>query len=77
MNQPRRAVILELNLQADSREALLTALMNIERRIASGDLLTGVSGGPDSGYIYHYEERDHPTHEEYVQQLKDWVRERV
>jgi hypothetical protein len=73
MTPPKRAVTLDLSLQADSREALISALENIERRIAMGDMTRGCSGGYDSGYTYHYEERDGPTHDEYGQQLKDWL----
>lgn len=70
---PRRAVTFDLSLQADSREAAITALENIQRRIALGDMTRGCSGGYDSGYTYHYEERDGPTHDEYNQQLKSWI----
>lgn len=69
---PRRAVILDLSLQADSREALIDALNNILRRVAMGDMTRGCSGGYDNGYTYHYEEHEGPTHDEYAQQLKRW-----
>ena len=70
---PRRAVVLELTLQADTRGALIDALRNIEYRIAAGEMTNGCSGGYDSSYTYRYEERDAPTHDEYGQQLKDWM----
>lgn len=70
---PHRAVRIKLDLEADSREAIISALANIERRVAMHDLTEGCSGGYDSGYTYTYTEAERPTHDEYAQALKDWL----
>ena len=73
---PRRAVTLLLDLQADSKDALLNALENIITHIDRGELTKGCSGGYDAGYTYEYAEAAGPSHDEYVEQLKAWKAER-
>jgi hypothetical protein len=70
---PHRAVRLDLSLEADTRAALITALENIGRLIAAGEMTSGCSAGYDSGYTYTHIERGRPTHDEYAAQLKDWL----
>lgn len=73
--KPRRACVLQLELQADTPEEIEIALRDIGLRVLMGEITTGVSGGYSSGYIYSYEKRDGPSHDEYVQQLNSWVAE--
>jgi hypothetical protein len=70
---PQRACVLRLNLQADTREAVIDALNNIGIRIACEQMTTGVSGGYDSGYDYEYTESAEPSHDEYVKKLNAWL----
>lgn len=70
---PKRACRLHLDLQADTPEAMESALRNIGLRLLMGELTTGVSGGYNSGYQYVYEQRDGPSHDEYVAQLNAWL----
>jgi hypothetical protein len=70
---PQRACRLLLNLQADSREELAGALYNMASRIERGEMSKGVSGGPSSGYIYELVEGEHPTHDDYFQQLTAYL----
>lgn len=73
MNPPKRAVLFDVSLQADSRDDMVRALDQLAYLVARGELTRGCSGGVSSGYTYHYEERPGPTAEEYTQQLKAWL----
>jgi hypothetical protein len=70
---PQRAVRLTLKMEADTREALASALFNMAARIDRGEMTAGVSGGYDSGYIYELIERDRPTHDEYFAALNAYL----
>jgi len=49
---PIRSYRLTLQLDADALGDLASAMMNLSLRADRGELTRGVSGGPDSGYIY-------------------------
>jgi len=70
---PTRAVRLTLKLEADTRHCLASALYHMASEIERGRMTTGVSGGCDSGYIYELTESDHPTHDEYFEQLRVYL----
>lgn len=72
---PRRAVILTAEIQADSRRELASALFNLSHQIDAGEINGPVvtSGGYSSGYILHLEEGDHPTHNEWAEQIKAFL----
>ena len=71
---PKRACRFELDLQADTRDELASALFNLATRIERGELSTGVSGGYSSGCVYSLTESDRPTHAEYVEQLNAYLK---
>ncbi|NML34927.1 hypothetical protein [Paraburkholderia antibiotica] len=74
---PRRAVQFTLDLQADSIEALSSALYNLSNQIAARDMSrVCISGGYDSGYTFRLEVSEGPTHDEYVKQLNAWIEAR-
>lgn len=73
---PRRAVMLTIKLEADTRQAMASALFDIGDQISRGELSTGVCGGYDSSYIYEYVEGNTPTHSEYAEQLRTYLREK-
>lgn len=70
---PHRACRLVLDLGADTRNDMVSALENIARQLDRGEMTTGVSGGYDSGYSYTYTEAEHPTHAEYIEQLNVYL----
>ena len=71
--KPHRAVILTVTIEADTRQAMVNALDGIGQQIAREELTTGVSGGYDSGYIYSYTEKGSPSHDEYADQLSEYL----
>lgn len=73
MNPPKRAVTLDISLQADSPADMALALEQVAYLVHRGELTRGCSGGVNSGYTYHYEANDRPTHEEYREQLQQWL----
>lgn len=70
---PKRACRFVLDLEADTRDDLATALYNIASQIERGELTQGVSGGYSSGYIYELSENDRPTHTEWAKQLRAYL----
>jgi hypothetical protein len=72
---PHRAVRLVLDLEADTREDLLSALRQIGIEIAMGQLTKGVSGGYSSGYSYEYTESASPTHDQYFEALNLYLKQ--
>lgn len=76
MSNPRRAVTLELAMQADTRADLIADLRHIIERIEREDMSTGCMSGPDSHYTHRYHEHDGPTHAEYFRQVNDWLADR-
>ncbi len=70
---PRRACRFVLDLEADTRDDLATALFNLASRMERGELTQGVSGGYSSGYVYELSESDRPTHTEWAQNLRTYL----
>lgn len=73
MQKPHRAVTLTLDLQADTRNGIISDLEHIIRQIERGEMTTGCVGGPTSGYRYAYQEHGEPTHSEYFRQVTAWL----
>jgi hypothetical protein len=71
---PRRAVVFRVDVQADSLNDLASTLFSLSNRVAADDLSGhSVSGGYDSGYEHWLTISEHPTHDEYVTQLDDYL----
>ena len=70
---PKRTYSLTLKLDADTLPELASALVNLGRRADRGELTRGVSGGPDSGYIYELLHNPEQTHETYFNQLNEYL----
>lgn len=72
-DKPKRACVLTLKMEADTRADMASALFNIADLIERGELTVGASGGVNSGAIYEYIESDKPTHEEYFIALQKYL----
>ncbi len=70
---PIRAYRLTLQLDADTLSDMASALMNLSLRADRGELTRGVSGGPDSGYIYELLHDPAQTHETYFNQVREYL----
>lgn len=70
---PIRSYRLTLQLDADTLSDLASAMMNLSLRADRGELTRGVSGGPDSGYIYELLHDQAQTHETYFSQLREYL----
>ena len=70
---PKRACRFVLDLEADTRDDLATALYNIASQLERGELTKGVSGGYSSGFIYELVENDGPTHDEWARNLRAYL----
>lgn len=73
---PARAVRFTLKIEADTRNDLVSALINLATMIDREEITTGVSGGVNSGWIYELLVDPEQTHEAYVQQLHDYLEEK-
>jgi len=74
MNQaPVRAVRLTLRIEADTRNDLVSALMNFATQVDREEVTTGVSGGSNSGWVYELLVDPTQTHEAYFQQLDAYL----
>lgn len=73
MSSPRRAFVFTLELQADTRDDLISSLRHIEFMIAADKLTTGVSGGYNSGYTYKLDVDETITHDDYVAALNSYL----
>lgn len=71
---PKRKVEIVLKIGADSRRDLASALYNLSIAVDRDEVNvgTGVSGGPNSGWMYDYRE-DGLEHEEYFRQLDAYL----
>lgn len=76
MNAPRRRVMFELKIGADSVKDLIRSLEQLIFDIANGAPPQSVSGSPHSGYNYTYSEDETITHESYHAQLRDYLNNR-
>lgn len=70
---PTRAYRLTLKLEADSREDLSNALMQMAGQIDRDQLSVGVSGGPSSGAIYELLHNSNQTHENYFREVHKYL----
>lgn len=70
---PMRAVRLTLKLDADDLHELACALYAIAHHAERGELTTGCSGGPDSGYIYELLQDPTMTHSAYHAALRTYL----
>jgi hypothetical protein len=70
---PKRACILTIMLEADSKDDMLRALDATYQALARDELTHGVWGGSHHSAVYDYVQREHPTHDEYVLHLKEWL----
>lgn len=70
---PVRAFRLTLRLDADTREGLANALMQMARQIDRDQLSVGVSGGPDTGAIYELLHNPAQTHENYFREVRQYL----
>jgi hypothetical protein len=71
---PKRAVTLELEMQADEPRELATALYNFATQIDRNEVSrSGVSGSYHAGYTYTYAVNDAPSHEEYFAAVDVWL----
>lgn len=74
MNQaPVRAVRLTLRIESDTRNDLVSALINFATQVDREEVTTGVSGGYNSGWIYELLVDPAQTHEAYFQQLHAYL----
>jgi hypothetical protein len=71
----QRKVSFIVKIDADDREAVERALLNLSRDVGMGLCGTGVSGSPSSGYVYSYAEPANGlSHDEYFVQLSKELR---
>lgn len=70
---PMRAVRLTLKLDADDMRELIYALRTLADHAERGELTSGVSGGPCSGYIYELLQDPTQTHEKYHAALRAYL----
>lgn len=70
---PTRAVRLTLKLDADDMQELAWALRNIADRAERGEMTTGCTGGPSSGYIYELLQDPTITHDSYHAALRAYL----
>ena len=75
MDAPTRAHRLTLELQADTPEEMSNQLNHLAWRVMAGELTTGVSGGPSSGYIYELLSNPDQTHDRYFAEIRDYLAE--
>ncbi|QCU53070.1 hypothetical protein J3L14_05820 [Burkholderia pseudomallei] len=74
---PKRAVQFRLELQADTVDHPVTALTDLATQICADRLSAhAISGGAFSSHECWLAVADHPTHAEYIEQLKQW-RDRI
>lgn len=76
-DSPKRAVTLELEMQADEPRELATALYNFATQIDRNEVSrSGVSGGYHAGYTYTYTANEAPSHDEYFAAVDVWLESR-
>ncbi|WP_261533600.1 hypothetical protein [Burkholderia multivorans] len=72
---PKRAVQFEAAIQADTPQDLANALTNMVALIAAGEMPErSIGGGVFSSHHCTLVIADHPTHDEYVEQLQAYLR---
>lgn len=73
--KPTRAHRLTLALEADDLGELASQLINIAHRAERGELSSGVSGSPSSGYVYELLSNPEQTHDKYFAEVQDYLAE--
>lgn len=77
-NEPRRAYVLDLKVQADSLDSLIGYLRSFETDLYRGEISHGVSGGYSAGSIYSLDVDETITHDAWAeanQRYVDWLGE--
>jgi len=70
---PKRACRFVLDLEADTQQDIVSALISMAHQIERDEMTQGVSGGYSSGYIYELTLRDRPTHSEWAANLRAYL----
>lgn len=77
MKQPERAVKFYLEIDGDTREDVEHAIEDLARQFSMGEIAAaigpGISASPSWSWVYHYVEKDHPTHDAYFIALNEWL----
>ena len=73
MDAPSRAFRMTLVIDADSRDELAWALRRLSDAVDRDEISTGVSGGPDSGWIYELLHDPSMTHEVYFEAVRTYL----
>lgn len=73
---PRRAFCLTMRMEADSRNDLVSALMNFAANIDCEEVTVGAIGGPNSGVTYELLIDAEQTHDAYFEQLHQYLKKR-
>jgi hypothetical protein len=68
-----RAVRLTLKLDADDLQEMAWALRNMADRAERGEMTTGCTGAPSSGYIYELLQDPTITHDSYHSALRAYL----
>ncbi|WP_175760461.1 hypothetical protein [Burkholderia anthina] len=72
---PKRAVQFEAVIQADTPQHLANALTEMAALIAAGEMPErSIGGGVFSSHLCTLIVAEHPTHDEYVAKLQDYLR---
>ncbi|AIO45456.1 hypothetical protein DM44_4833 [Burkholderia cepacia] len=72
---PKRAVQFEAAIQADTPQNLIDALTDMAALIAAGEMpVRSIGGGVYTSHHCTLVVSDHPTHEEYVEQLNAYLK---
>ncbi|KVX33437.1 hypothetical protein WT32_02515 [Burkholderia anthina] len=72
---PKRAVQFEAVIQADTPKNLADALTDMAALIAAGEMpVRSIGGGVYTSHHCTLVVSDHPTHEEYVEQLHGYLK---
>lgn len=71
---PRRRLRLQLDIEADSMDELVSALEQIGHRAERGDLTKGFSAGYNSSYSYELNEDESITHESWAEDVAEFVK---
>ncbi|POM15781.1 Uncharacterised protein [Burkholderia cepacia] len=72
---PKRAIQFEAAIQADTPQSLADALTDMAALIAAGEMpVRSIGGGVYTSHHCTLIVSDHPTHEEYVEQLNNYLK---
>ena len=75
-DQPERAFVLRIIIDADTRQQLADVLYDFVGRIRRDDVTRGVMGGSVNGAIYELLIDETQTHDKYFVQLDTYLAER-